>query len=376
MRNFSLFSLLTLLLLGNFNAVLAESTVQDDLEKLSAFQNQKTIDDLDLIVPTVVEVPFATNEKTGYDLAVLENESQTFQPWILVSETEDQENQNVSTENKALVDGNTLTYAEYEVPAESKGTVDIILTTEEAVRSSSITFWLDQHVALPTHLSIEVQDGNNKKEILSRTPMKSTTVSFPETEATQWIIHLEYSQLLRISEIELTQENNQNKATQAIRFLAQPDTSYTIYFNADRPVNITTGESGNLTKDEGVKTQPSINSEKNETYQKEDTDEDGIPDETDNCVSVANADQTDQDANDRGDPCDDYDRDGVINHEDNCDNEPNARQNDEDGDGVGDSCDEEESRVTERYPWLPWTGMGLAVAIIGFLFYKTAKEKR
>ncbi len=79
--------------------------------------------------------------------------------------------------------------------------------------------------------------------------------------------------------------------------------------------------------------------------------------------------------NGRGDECDDYDQDGVINEKDNCPNEPNVHQDDDDGDGIGDSCDEEESRLTEKFSWLPWLGMGLAAFIIVALFYKTVKGR-
>lgn len=372
MRKFSLLFFSTFLLLGNLQAVWAnEQPVQDDREQLSAFQSYKNIENLNLLVPTVVEVPFASDETIGYDVAVLENETQTFQPWILTSEVEDQ---SLATDEEALLDKNTLTYAEYEVPEEGKGIIEIILIAEEPIRSSSLTFLLDRYVALPTHITLTIHDGTLEKEVLSRTPMKSTRVTFPETEASEWVIRLEYSQLLRISEIELEQLHEGENTNKAIRFLAQPDATYTVYFNADRPVDIQTGEAGNLSQDEGVKVLPLIESEKNNAYQKEDTDEDGIPNETDNCVSVANPEQTDADGNDRGDECDDYDRDGVINSKDNCPDDPNRDQGDEDGDGVGDTCDDEESRLTEKYPWLPWVGMGFAVAVIAFLFYRTARS--
>ncbi len=58
-----------------------------------------------------------------------------------------------------------------------------------------------------------------------------------------------------------------------------------------------------------------------------DTDSDGVPDASDNCPSVANANQTDTDGDGVGDACD------------NCTSEANADQADADGDGIGDTCD-------------------------------------
>jgi hypothetical protein len=71
-----------------------------------------------------------------------------------------------------------------------------------------------------------------------------------------------------------------------------------------------------------------------------DTDGDGIPDTTDNCLTIPNADQQDTDGDGIGDACDlDNDNDGVPDATDNCPTMPNADQKDTDGDGIGDACD-------------------------------------
>lgn len=94
-----------------------------------------------------------------------------------------------------------------------------------------------------------------------------------------------------------------------------------------------------------------------------DTDNDGIPDTCDNCVSVGNPDQLDTDGDLTGDACDncpsiananqadadqdgigdvceaDTDGDGVVNDNDNCVNIANPDQLDADGDLIGDACD-------------------------------------
>jgi hypothetical protein len=58
-----------------------------------------------------------------------------------------------------------------------------------------------------------------------------------------------------------------------------------------------------------------------------DRDDDGVPDETDNCPRDANNNQADRDDDAAGDVCD------------NCPDTTNADQVDGDGDGVGDACD-------------------------------------
>lgn len=93
-----------------------------------------------------------------------------------------------------------------------------------------------------------------------------------------------------------------------------------------------------------------------------DGDGDGVPDDRDNCVDVANPRQTDTDGDGQGDACDpdddgdgvadgddafpldrsettDSDGDGVGDNGDNCPAAANADQADTDADGAGDACD-------------------------------------
>ncbi len=97
-----------------------------------------------------------------------------------------------------------------------------------------------------------------------------------------------------------------------------------------------------------------------------DTDNDGVIDTLDNCVSIANADQADLDTDGIGDVCDDdMDGDGVLNVDDNCPDRANADQADADTDGIGDVCDIEcQSFTTLDTPVAISTGDGATYTAI------------
>jgi len=136
----------------------------------------------------------------------------------------------------------------------------------------------------------------------------------------------------------------------------------------------------------GCPTKPTASSSNSQQGSSFDTDEDGIPDASDNCPNHYNPSQVDTDENGfgntcdtdddgdgaldtvdncpltvnhlqldidedgRGDECDeDMDGDGVDNEDDNCPTKPNADQADQDDDGVGDACDEDVVLPDERF---------------------------
>lgn len=72
-----------------------------------------------------------------------------------------------------------------------------------------------------------------------------------------------------------------------------------------------------------------------------DTDKDGVGDKCDNCVAIPNPDQTDTDGDGDGDACDDdQDGDGILDINDKCPRlNATGDQLDDDGDNVGNLCD-------------------------------------
>lgn len=338
---------------------------------VAPFRHYTQISALSVPVPTVVELPFeaAYIERSG--VAVYNVTEKTFEPsWVRQEAIEQRIPVVPSVETgiayrvAAMTDGDSHTYAEFPLTGTPPGSARIVLSADRAVRSSALTFVLDDHVALP--LSVEIRAVHSGKEtiVVASRSMNTATVRFPETSAQTWIITVTYGQPLRILELHLAQENAAITRTRALRFLAQPEHEYRVYYDPDRSVAIPVGESGNLSIDTDVRMLASIPSQKNPLYTPADTDSDGIPDAQDNCVAFPNTDQKDANENGRGDACDDFDKDGVLNERDNCPDRPNSNQADIDNDGKGDACDPEESRITERLPWLPWVGMGFAAAVL------------
>ena len=77
-------------------------------------------------------------------------------------------------------------------------------------------------------------------------------------------------------------------------------------------------------------------------------DEDGVPDQFDNCPGVANANQANYDGDSQGDACDaDDDNDGTGDVSDNCQFAWNPGQENTDGDAQGDACDADDDNDTK-----------------------------
>lgn len=381
------FVVLSIVLLG-LNVTRAYALTPSPLEvenTMSAFRkvsNMITLDDI--LVPTVVEVPLQSQYFDMKDFLIYDYTNSSYVPYYYKEQTSSNiVHYNISTrpvisQAYKMNDNIYTTFAEFEyVEKNEKNSAEIIIKGLGQMRSSAFRISLANNVALPNTIEIQAKVNGRDKIVLAETKMISQTMNFPSTMSDEWTVKLSYGQPLRINEVKLLQEDYTSTSKQDIRFLAQPNHDYKIFMDPDRKVYINAGESGNLRSDEDVKVLAISYSFSfpNSSYEIADIDKDGHPDITDNCVSISNPDQKDLNNNGRGDVCDDFDKDGIMNDKDNCPNSPNRAQLDADRDGLGDECDVEESRITEKYKWIPWAGIVFALLVIIILFFITARTK-
>jgi len=350
----------------------------------SAYREYQEVSIPKILVPTVVSVPLMETNLERFDFLVTNKNNNKPEPSLLLiykSRTPlyfsiiDLNSNRVVNNSEAISDYNESTSVELPIIDDKPGAVEITIKSDKEISTDSIFLLLDNYVALPNTISILAGSEGDLKTVLATKKVDSQSIYFPKTTASKFVIKLTYSQPLRITELRLGGFAYEGKSYQ-LRFLAQPNNQYRIYFNPDRKVYIPTGEMGNLADNNGVLNLGNGTSISNPAFIISDSDADGIPDVRDNCVSVKNPNQEDINSNGRGDVCDDFDKDGVINNLDNCPDLPNYNQQDTDADKIGDVCDGVESRITEQYKWLPWVGIGLAGIIVIGLFIFTAMSMR
>jgi len=256
----------------------------------------------------------------------------------------------------------------------SQNKVVIDVKSDRLFKSDSVNLVFDKNIQRPTRIRIvSVQKDGAEQILLPEKFFGNDTINFPEANTNHYRITLHYIKPLRISEIIFHEKGVPSTTEKFVRFIAQPQMAYTIYYNAKDYVDTKSLESPNFNVSEIV---PIIDAEpsNNPLYKKADTDKDGILDSDDNCVSITNPDQIDKDKNGKGDACEDFDHDGVVNAKDNCPMVANRNQKDEDVDGRGDVCDGEESRFMEKNPWIPYVTLAIVFVVVAALIMKTLKQ--
>lgn len=248
---------------------------------------------------------------------------------------------------------------------------------DKPITSSSLLISLANYGTLPYSISVSANVSGKEYIVLAPVKPSQNGVTFLSTTSSVWNVVFNYAQPLRICEMKFNDTSGGQIITAGLRFLAQPEQSYRIYFDVDRyNVSPTYKEAGDLSSNTGVVVYNTGVPFPNSEYRPADSDLDSVPDLADNCTNIKNTDQKDSDGNGLGDACEDYDRDGIVNVNDNCSQIPNVAQTDTDKDKVGDVCDDFENRVTERLPWLPWVGIGVAGVVIFGLFFLVLKHKK
>ena len=348
------------------SAFVASDTTQKQ-NVVSAFRQYVSVSPT-ISIPTVLEVPLSQDALAFPVLAMYNMVTNEFEPYLLNSaikgDTPSQTEAKGATGSAyALNDGDYETYLEFPV-RDGTNRAEITFAFVKPIVVSSLSFALDNYVALPQTISIQADTANGSYTVLAPSRLHQSNITFPKTTASVWHISFDYVQPLRIIEMKFNESSSGTLASRSVRFLAQPGQNYQIYFDADRYVRPVQKEVGDLSSNKGVVTVSGSRPVMNPSFTPSDSDDDTIPDLTDNCVSIANTDQKDSDANGRGDACEDYDRDSIVAAKDNCPNIPNQDQIDTDADEIGDSCDNFDNRVTERMPWLPWVGIGTAGVVL------------
>jgi len=371
-----------------FFSVIATSSIAQEFSSaenvFQAYRKQKDIGTISsIVVPTVVEIPleeeylYDTREFGLYDVSEGIFEPNIYHAELIPNQimftiSSEEQNRLIHFPER-MIDKNSTSYADLLLPPQGQGTARLVVQASRPITSSGITLSLENNVALPTSIEIQAVVNGDTRVVLRKSAMTQTTVRFPQVTSSQWTITFSYAQPLRITELSIL--NDKAPAVkQGVRFLAQPNHAYRLYLDPDNLLRPRMAQSANLSLNEGVVRLPAISSKANPLYRPADTDEDGVPNITDNCVSLSNPDQIDIDGNGRGDACDDFDRDGLLNSRDNCPDNPNNDQRDTDGDLIGDVCDKEESRFTEQYPWIPWVGIGSAGAVLIVLLFLATRS--
>ena len=359
------------------NLVYAETGEID----LTVFETNYTVDVGELIKPTVVSIELP--DEQYYGMAIIEDEDvSTSQPYITIKnkkETSFKVNSvsALTGSSNNLFDEDFTTTTEFDLDAD-EGLAFIEFEANQEITSDNLRLYLDNNVALPYEVAIYADVNNEWKTVVANTKLYSSSVSFPETKSKKWKLELKHSQPLVVREIILNDTEVHSSEYQIeVRWLARSGKTYSIYTDAATYVYIPTSERGELEGEElEVLSLDVGDSSSNPLFKEPDYDDDGVPDIKDNCVKLANSQQTDKDENNKGDDCEDDDGDNILNYTDNCPEHPNSNQRDEDDDGIGDECDDEESRITEKNTWLPWGVMGLSALIVVLLILHTIKREK
>jgi len=341
----------------------------------ASFRSVANLNVPNLQVPTVVEIPVPAYIETERHIGIYNSTENIFIPYELRRSVSRAVPVHVSSYGMSdiqldgLVDYDSDTSVDFLLSDATlnESIVTVMYSFDAPITSDTLRMSLSQYAVLPKNVSVRALVDGVMQRVVANISPNTNTVTFPELTAKQWEVTLEYEQPLRFTELSFVNKNVVVDAS-AVRFLAHPDRQYQLFHNPEVIIAQEVGERPNLLSATDIISGTLSEDRVNIQYTPADSDGDTIIDTKDNCPRVANTDQVDLNGNSRGDACDDFDRDGIINQQDNCVDAPNRDQADIDRDGIGDTCDGEESRVTEKYPWMVWVAIIFAALIFVGLF--------
>ncbi|MFO0704137.1 MAG: thrombospondin type 3 repeat-containing protein [Patescibacteria group bacterium] len=341
--------------------------------------------------PQVIDLTFIYSGQ----FAIVNNNTMSIEPVYQYDEQQDKikydvTNSSFSNTTYPLSDDNQNTYVNFDINKDG-GPSNIYTCIRSDISPSKIyvsgfDIYFSPNSLRPEEYAVKGDrglDSDGLDKIINKTVYSTDTISFPSSGNQCYRIELYHSQPLRISEVRPLISIDDQKyglTKKHVRFLALPNNSYSYYYDLDSQVKdyVIPMSNENLQYPVGNKVQNLklniLTSVPNPNYLPSDKDNDEVVDEFDNCPNTPNYDQADANHNGVGDACDDFDQDGVMNTHDNCPMIPNPDQANKDGDQYGDVCDNEESRVSEKYPWLPWVAIVIGFGVTGGVLFVNIKQ--
>lgn len=342
---------------------------------LTRYQNVQFIQTIPVLQPTIVEI-INLNKLGNY--VVVDDKSEPVPQQIqivkntkIIPPLQAEGCTNICKNASSLTDGQAETTFDFPLISGGIQKGKIKITYAKPLETDSVVFQTTNDSYMPTVFTLMI-DG---KRILNT--MQGGSARFPKMMAQSIDIEFEYSQPIRFTEVGVGLNKEEN-VTSSVRFVYQLKMKYSLYTDSPTGREYVPATDINLFSKNKEADIVLDEVHKNPLYKERDTDTDGVVDGIDNCPLQANADQKDSNGNGIGDVCDDYDYDGIPTYMDNCPEVANPDQKDTDKDGIGDACDTEESRVTEKYPWMPWivfVGVLGAVSAMGYEVIRMKKAK-
>ena len=344
---------------------------------LTLYKNVQLVKALPVTQPAIVEI---TNLDQAINYTVVNDTNQ-----VIPQQFQTERNRTIIPPQQVVACMATCVNAPALADSDERTTFDFPLTTSGIQRGSikivyakpletdSVTFRTTGDSYMPRVFTLTI-DG---KRILNTT--QGSSARFPKMMAQTVVIEFEYDQPIRFSEVGVGSVIDEGIVSM-LRFVYQPSMRYMVY-SSSSVRDIAPSPAINLfgKNKEATLTLEEIHKNplyKENVYIEKDTDGDTILDIHDNCPLQVNPDQKDSNGNGIGDVCDDYDYDGVPTYMDNCPQIENPYQEDKDRDGIGDVCDAEESRVTEKYPWISWVVFITVFAGILAMGYEVVTMKK